>query len=265
MNLKTGLLRAWRDPVWSKVIAAGIIASISLLFIQMSKTLSSVFYVGKATIVVVSATTLILSVCSIVLLMRRRASRQRPEKDTSQEQRPSPAALDIPIPGNIPRECLPGFQTSESIEELRQKGGARPLTSEENQLSLWELPDDVFGYADAYKLNSPQVTWKMINTSDIEQNFLLNKDLCLYGNPLSTGYVEIHKYKDCSIHLVCYATEEDRITLQNPSRSQPVKVTVSLDRTPKRKKIIAIPRQRLIYWRVRILGDGEYVADATIS
>jgi len=265
MILKTGLLRVWHDPVWSKVIAWGIIAAISFLLIQISKTLSSVFSIGRATIVIVSVITLFLSVLSIVFLMKRRSSKQKAEKPTSEVRCLSPAALDIPIPGNIPRESLPAFHTADSIEKLRQQGGARPLTNEENQLSLWELPDNVFGYAEAYKLNSPQVRWRMINESDIEQNFLLNKDLCLYRNPLNTECVEIHKYKDCSIHLACYVTEEDRIALQNPSRSEPVKVTVSLDRTPKRNKIIAIPRERLIYWRQRILGNGEHVVDATIS
>ena len=265
MSLKTGLLRVWRDPVWSKVIAACIIACFSLPFIQIPRTMSSVLSVSKTTIVVSAATVLVLGIFLIAWLMRRRPITQKSEKGTSQEQRRSAVALDIPIPGNIPRVHLPGFQTADSIGALRQQGGARRLTSEENQLSLRELPDNVFGYAEAYKLNSPQVTWRMINTSDIEQNFLLNKDLCLYQNPVSTGYAEIHKYKNCSIHLVCYVTEEDRITLQNPSRSQPVKITVSLDRTQKRDKIIAIPRERLIYWRVRVLGDGEHVGDATVS
>ena len=263
MSFKITFLKVWHDPVWSKVIAAGIIFVVGTYFWQRLAMLFSTFHVDNDIVVVILVPPIFLIGFSIFMI--RRASKEKLKKATSQEQRPPAATLDIPIPGNIPRERLPEFQIADSIEALRQQGRVRPLTREENELSLWELPDNVFGYADAYKLNWGNVGYRMINTSDIEQNFLLNKYLCLYQSHEFIKYLEIHKYKNCSLHLVCYVTEEDRISLQNPSRSQPIKITVSLNETIKRNKVIAIPRERLTYWRVRILGDGEHVSDATIS
>jgi hypothetical protein len=87
MNLKTELLNLWYDPVWSKVIAAGIISFLSILFIR---------------------------------LMKRPLFKPKPKRNVSQEQPISSATLDILRPGNIPREQLSGFQTADSIENLRE-------------------------------------------------------------------------------------------------------------------------------------------------
>lgn len=230
MSLKTELLKLWYDPVWSKVIAAGIIACLSFLFIRLRK---------------------------------RPLSKPKPKRNISQEQPISSATLDIPIPGNIPREQLSGFQTADSIEILRQSSGVRSLTEQENQLPLWELPDGVFGYVEAYKFNTPEM--RILDRSDIERNFALNKYLQLCQSPVFNGYAEIHKSKNNNISLICFVTEEDRILLQNPSRTESVKLTVSLTKTQKRNRVIAIPRERLEYWRQRMLGDGECVGDARIS
>jgi hypothetical protein len=280
--MKGVLLRVWRDPVWSKVIAWGIIACISLLILKIRNGVSSALFVSKGTIVVIAAAIIAFSVGAILWVIVRQLSRRRSQDVASQEQlsappsskipapqeqRSSPVTVDIPIPGHIPRERLPQVQAADSIDDLRRQAGVRPLTSEENELSLGELPDGVFGFVEAYKLNSPQLQggWRILDTSNIEQNFLLNKYLLVYQNPPYTEKIEIHKCKDSGIYLVCHTTEEDRIALQNPSRSQSIRITVSLESTPKRNKVVAIPRERLLYWRLRTLGDGEQVSDAMIS
>jgi len=257
MSLKTIFIKIWNDPVWSKVIAAGIITVMSLLFIEISKR---VFSISLLTAIIIVALAIIVIV---ILYLIIRLSKSKPEKTFSPKQSTPSATLDIPIPENIPKEHLLEFQTAASIEILRQNSGVSPLTKEENQLTLWELSDGVFGYVEAYKFDTPE--WRLIDTSDIESNFALNKNLHLYQNAMFNGCAEIHKSQDGNIYLICFVTEEDRILLQNPSRSESVKLTVSLTKTQKRNRVIAIPRERLEYWRQRMLGDGEYVGDARIS
>jgi len=257
MSLKTRFIKFWNDPVWSKVIATSIIAGMSLLCIKISERVFSI-PLRTAIIIVVVAIIFI-----VILYLIIRLSKPKPEKTFSQKQPTSSATLDIPIPGNIPKEHLLEFQTADSIEMLRQNNGVRPLIREENQLTLWELPDGVFGYIEAFKLNLSGGRW--VDTSDIERNFALNKYLQLCQNPVFNRYAEIHKSKNGNISLICFVTEEDRILLQNPSRFELVELTVSLTKTQKRNRVIAIPRERLEYWRERSLSDGECVGDARIS
>lgn len=264
MSLKTGFIKFWDDPVWSKVIAAGIIAGMSFLFIKISER---VFSISTRTAIIILVVVIIFIVILYLIL---RLSKTKPEKIFSQKQPTSSATSDIPFPGNIPKEHLLKIQTADSIEMLRQNTGVRPLIREENQLTLRELPDGVFGYIEAFIFNTPQM--RVIIRSNIEIMFDLNKGLHLCQNPMSNGYAEmsngyaeIHKSQNGNIYLICFVTEEDRILLQNPSRFESVKLTVSLTKTQKRNRVIAIPRERLEYWRQRRLSDGEYVGDARIS
>jgi hypothetical protein len=181
-----------------------------------------------------------------------------------QEQRnSSESTLYIPIPGYIPRDQLPELCIADSIKDFRENTQVRQLTSEEKQLTLWELPNGVFGFIEAYKLDYP--SWRIIKKAFIDDNFILKKILLLVQKPTFGNFVEIHKSGSGHIYLVGFVTEEDRITLQNPLRSQSTKIVISISKHKKRNIVVAIPRERLEWWRHRKLGDGQCVGDAIIS
>lgn len=192
----------------------------------------------------------------------RKLSQSFPQKHQKQSTS-ADSTIDISIPGHIPRVQLPEFRTADSLQALREDTEVRQLKSEENQMSLWELPNGVFGYIEAYKIDTPPM--RFIDKTFIENNFDLNKGLHLLQQPIFGDFVEIHKSKNGNIYLVGFVTEEDRIALQNPSRSESVKIVVSLTKHKKRNKVIAIHRERLEWWRHRELGDGECIGDARIS
>ena len=227
----------------------------------MDKEIIAAIIVGAAT--VTAASIKLLS----DYIKRHRATRNAssPLKPIKQQEeiKSSDSTLNIPIPGHIPRNQLPEFRVSDSIQELRENTQVRQLSSEENQLTLWELPNGVFGCLEAYKLDSPPM--RIIDQTFIDNNFILNKSLHLAQKPTFGNFVEIHKSTNGNIYLIGFITEEDRITLQNPSRSESTKIVVSLTNHEKRNKVVAIPRERLEWWRHRELGDGESVGDAIIS
>ena len=195
---------------------------------------------------------------------RRQATRKTTPPLKQQEQRKSSeSTLDIPIPGHIPRDQLPEFCIADSIKDLRENTQVRQLTSEEKQLTLWELPNGVFGFIEAYKLDYP--SYRIIEKAFIDDNFILKKILILVQKPTFGNLVEIHKSGNGHIYLVGFVTEEDRITLQNPLRSQATKIVISISKHKKRNIVVAIPRERLEWWRHRKLGDGQCVGDAIIS
>jgi protein-tyrosine-phosphatase len=51
MRIAAALRRLWADPVWSKVIAAGIVAVLSLLFMAVSTRIASVPFPRRAAII----------------------------------------------------------------------------------------------------------------------------------------------------------------------------------------------------------------------
>ena len=170
---------------------------------------------------------------------------------------------NYPIPGFIHRDQLPKCLTAESLYAIRESTNVRELRSSENQMFLRELPDGIFGYIEAYMINTPRIC--LISESLLEENFSLNKNLCLLQEPISGGFAEIHKAENGQVYLVGFVTEEDRIALQNPVRSESIKIVVSLKQHEKRSQIIAIPRERLEWWRCRQLGDGECIGDARVT
>jgi hypothetical protein len=202
-----------------------------------------------------------------VYIKRRRATRKTtpPLKHIKQQEqrKSSESTLDIPIPGHIPRDQLPEFRIADSIKDLRENTQVRQLTSEENQLTLRELPNGVFGFIEAYKLDYP--SWRIIKKAFIDDNFILKKCLLLVQRPTFGNFVEIHKSGNGNIYLVGFVTEEDRITLQNPLRSQSTKIVISISKHEKRNIVVAIPRERLEWWRQRELGDGQCIGHAIIS
>ena len=213
--------------------------------------------VGAATV-----TAALIGLLGLYIKRRRATSKTTPL--LQQEQRKSSESTpDIPIPGHIPRDQLPEFRIADSIKDLRENTQVRQLTSEENQLTLWELPNGVFGFIEAYKLDYPSM--RIINKAFIDDNFILKKSLLLVQRPTFGNFVEIHKFGNGNIYLVGFVTEEDRITLQNPLRSQSTKIVISISKHEKRNIVVAIPRERLEWWRQRELGDGQYIGDAIIS
>lgn len=197
-------------------------------------------------------------------IKRRQAMRMATPPLKQQEQRKSSeSTLDIPIPGHIPRDQLPEFCFADSIKNLREITQVRQLTSEEKQLTLWELPNGVFGFIEAYKLDYP--SYRIIKKAFIDDNFILKKIFILVQKPTLGNLVEIHKSGNGHIYLVGFVTEEDRITLQNPLRSQSTKIVISISKHQKRNIVVAIPRERLEWWRHRKLGGGQCVGDAIIS
>lgn len=107
-------------------------------------------------------------------IKRRQAMRMATPPLKQQEQRKSSeSTLDVPIPGHIPRDQLPEFCFADSIKNLREITQVRQLTSEEKQLTLWELPNGVFGFIEAYKLDYP--SYRIIKKAFIDDNFILKK------------------------------------------------------------------------------------------
>ena len=119
------------------------------------------------------------------------------------------------------------------------------------------------GRSEAYKLDPP--FWRRINKAFVDDNFILKKSLLLVQKPAFGNLVEIHKSGNGNIYLVGFVTEEGRITLQNPLRSQATKIVISISKHKKRNIVVAIPRERLEWWQHRELGDGQCVGDAIIS
>lgn len=218
---------------------------------------------------IIGGATIIAALIGIigVYLKRQRADQRKSIESGSSKAYKQEASTDkipnIPTPGFIPRDQLPKFLTADSLDAIRESTNVRKLRSSENQMTLWELPDGIFGYLEAYKIDTPSM--RMINESLIEENFSLNKNLCLLQDPISRDFAEIHKAENGQLYLVGFVTEEDRIALQNPVRSESIKTVVSLKQHEKRSQVIAIPRERLEWWRHRQLGDGECIGDARVS
>ena len=143
-----------------------------------------------------------------IYIKRRRASNKSESKPLPKEKnkqlKSSTSTIDIPIPGSIPRDQLPEFRVADSIDDLRENTQVRQLISEENQLSLWELPNGIFGYIESYKLDTPPM--RLIDKTFIDNNFILNKGLHLLQNPSFGNFVEIHKSGNGNIYLVGFIT-----------------------------------------------------------
>jgi protein-tyrosine-phosphatase len=75
MSLKTGLLRVWNDPVWSKVIAAGVIAAITFVFIHPLDILLTKSSLLGYVLKVVAPVILLIGLYSIIRLCSHRKTK----------------------------------------------------------------------------------------------------------------------------------------------------------------------------------------------
>lgn len=158
---------------------------------------------------------------------------------------------------------LPPILFGEGVEGVRVLNGVRQLKNCENDLDLYHLPNGVFGWVEAYKLNSPQY-W-IPDSPLFTPDFLVLPSTTQIGKgekPSST--VEIHKAHDGMVRILSFVDESTCHQLQQPSRVNPIRVLL-FRQYQEYRYAVSIPRDRLQWFSHRSFGDGEAVADATVT
>ena len=158
---------------------------------------------------------------------------------------------------------LPSIRFGHSVEDLRTTNAVRELTNSENDLSLYHLPSGVFGWVEAYKLDSPQL-W--LPDSPLGPDFLvLASGTQIRKSKKSNSEVEIHKAQDGTVRLLAFVNDSTRLQLQQPSRANPIQVLLLFRQYEQYQYAVSIPRDRIRWFRHRSFGDGETVADASVT
>lgn len=120
-------------------------------------------------------------------------------------------------------------------EEIRRVTGVRELHPPENRISISQLPNGVFGYANPLRLEE----LGHIDFVPLEHDG---------GDDSGDKRVEIHKTSQGKIVAVTYIRQGDMALLGDPGRKMPIRVHACLKEDEKCDRLIGLPVSRLITW-----------------
>jgi hypothetical protein len=129
----------------------------------------------------------------------------------------------------------------------------RRLHAEEEGLPLSELPFGVFGFTVPWVLEvSPA---RPVVRAD---------EMTLHPSPGGTGVLEVHRLENGTAAAVGFVSPDEAVKLGNPSRTDPIDLTIYLTPSQMKPIPVAIPTEQLIVTRHRSVGY-TYVLDARIG
>jgi hypothetical protein len=156
----------------------------------------------------------------------------------------------------------PAIKSAYTAEEIRVMNGVRELTNSENELNLYRLPNGVYGWVEAYHLNSPEL-W-IPNSPFGPDHLVLASNTKLRKIRKWNGDVEVHKDKDGVVRILAFINDSSRIELQQPIRTEPIRVLLAFRNYEECRHAVSIPRERIRSFHHRNFGDDETVADACV-
>lgn len=158
---------------------------------------------------------------------------------------------------------LPSIRFGDTVDELRKINGVRELGNSENGLNLFQLPNGVLGWVEAYKLDSPSI-W--IRNAAFGSDYIVAESRTqLRMTKERSSDVEIHKAQDGVVRILAFVNESSRLQLQQPSRAASTQVLLAFREYEEYRFAVSIPRDRIEWLHHREFGDGEAVADARVS
>jgi hypothetical protein len=175
---------------------------------------------------------------------------------TGAERLPSAPPPEAPVEAQAVNEQQIIF--AESGAHLRCITEVRALRNEENGLPVSRLPHGVFGWIEAWKVNTPVMRLMSTPPVDVLSARLMAEDA--FNNA-----IEIHKGQNASVYVVLFLTEETRRRLEDLARTQPIEATATFRQYREYVHIAAVPIGRMMYWDARAFADGQPTADCRIS
>lgn len=158
---------------------------------------------------------------------------------------------------------LPKALSAPSIYDMRKRTEVRGLRTSENDMALYNLPNGIYGWVQAYQLNTPKI--RVLNSPFDSGHPVIPMSLKVAQNKDFAESLELHKALNGTIYVIAYVTDQMRAHIENPSRSESVKTVLVFRKYNEYDQLLAVPRDRLLYWSQRQFGDGEVVADVNIQ
>lgn len=158
---------------------------------------------------------------------------------------------------------LPAIRFASTVDQARAISNVRPLTNQENELSIYALPKGIYGWVESFRINSPQI-WTCHNDGYGPDYLVASSGAKLKQFPQFGGDIEVHKALDGVVSLVGYLPEYARISLQQSNRVEPINLTIALRMHGDFSEVVLLPRDRLLFFKSRQFGDGEAVADIRV-
>lgn len=163
----------------------------------------------------------------------------------------------------VARQELPPIRVGNTIDDIRRVNRVRELINSENNLSLYQLPNGVYGWVEAYHLDSPAI---MVSNSPFGPDFLVAASSTqLRRHKEWHSDVEVHKDREGIVRIVAFVNDCSSLQLQQPSRTDRVQLLLTFREYEDYRFPVSIPRDRFKWFRHRSFADGEPVADAQIA
>ena len=194
------------------------------------------------------------------------SSNQGKQPPSEAPQYPSGITVSpVPWPPMPADGVLPAICTADALDELRAQLGVSAMAPAQNELTIQELPIGVFGYTRVNRFSLYEGTFVLTGAYREGASFpVIDNAIPLHCSSSSDGDIEIHKSSDGRVYVVAFVSDETFISLTKLGRVERVRTVLRLRSRPEANHLIAIPRERLCWWRNRMLEDGARIADAEI-